>query len=255
MIASLALIAGLACASGAIGGSTLNFPPTDFTIMDPTTHFAMGRGHYSIAVTPNGAVVHGENHYDSGSSDVELAELQSSSDGESPRLIDCDHTFYKPNGSISQRSHLDLKSGYGTCIDNNSDPKLDQTDPLAIPPDTWAGASVAIPIQHMLHNGATGSQSLHVFNCAPTPKIFAIQVNIDPAAKLWQPYGDALEVEVRPDFGWINILIAPFVPKLHAWFDPHDDWTFVGSEAARYYKGPPIMLVKMRDAPSAQAKH
>ncbi len=255
IVATLVLIASLACAPGAIAGNTLSFPPTDFAIVEPTTHLGMGRGHYSIAATPLGPVVHGENRYDSGASDVELAHLQSGPAGESPRLIDFDHTFYKIDGSILLRSHLDLKTGYGTCIDNMSDPKLEQTDPLAIPPDTWAGASVAIPIQHMLHDGATGSQPLHVFNCAPTPKIFAIQVNIDPAAKLWEPYGDALMVEVRPDFGWINILIAPFVPKLHAWFDPHDDWTFVGSESARYYKGPPIMLVKMRDAPTAQAKH
>ena len=255
MIATLALIASLACAPLAIAANALSFPPTDFTIMDPTTHFAMGRGRYSIASTPNGAVVHGENHFDSGSSDVEIARLQTGTDGELPRLIDADHTFFNADGSILQRSHLDLKSGYGTCVSNISEPKLDQTDQLTIPPDTWAGASVAIPIQRMLQDGATGSQSLHVFNCAPTPKIFAIQVRIDPAAKLWQPYGDALQVEVRPDFGWINILIAPFVPKLHAWFDPHDDWTFVGSEAARYYKGPPIMLVKMRDGSTAQAKH
>ncbi len=49
---------------------------------------------------------------------------------------------------------------------------------------------------------------------------------------------------MRPDFGWINVIIAPFVPKLHAWFDPAKEWAFVGDEAARYYQGTKIMLVK-----------
>jgi hypothetical protein len=69
---------------------------------------------------------------------------------------------------------------------------------------------------------------------------------------VWTSYGaEALRVEVRPDFGWLNVIIAPFVPKLHAWFDPNDGWAFVGDEAARYYKGPRIMLVKTRDSARA----
>ena len=42
----------------------------------------------------------------------------------------------------------------------------------------------------------------------------------------------------------LNFVVAAFVPKLHAWFDPNDRLDFIGDEAARYYKGDPIMLVK-----------
>jgi hypothetical protein len=59
---------------------------------------------------------------------------------------------------------------------------------------------------------------------------------------------------VRPDFGWINVIIAPFVPKLHAWFDPAKEWAFVGDEAARYYQGTKIMLVKAQSVASPQLR-
>ena len=40
---------------------------------------------------------------------------------------------------------------------------------------------------------------------------------------MWTSYGaEAMRVEVRPDFGLLNMIVAAFVPKLHAWFDPND---------------------------------
>jgi hypothetical protein len=53
----------------------------------------------------------------------------------------------------------------------------------------------------------------------------------------------AVEVDAKPDFGWLNIIVAPFVPKLHAWFDPGRDFEFVGALLARYYGGPEILMV------------
>jgi hypothetical protein len=63
-----------------------------------------------------------------------------------------------------------------------------------------------------------------------------------------------MRVEVRPEFGWLNVFVASFVPKLHAWFDPNDGWAFVGDEAARWYKGPKIMLVKKRHEAAGAAQ-
>jgi hypothetical protein len=251
LIALIAIIAGPPRVNAA---SSLNFPSTEFTILDAQSNFAVGRGRYSIKTVPGGASLKGTNQYDSGTSDVETATIQIDGDGNA-KLVEADHTFFKIDGSIMQRSHIDLKAGEGTCINNAPEPKIQETVSIPIPPDTWAGASVLIPIQGYLRGGITETQHLHVFNCAPTPKIFAISVIIDSTPQLWKPYSaNAVQVEVRPDFGWINILIAPFVPKLHAWFDPTDGWNFVGSESARFYKGPPIVLVKTRHASTTQAK-
>jgi hypothetical protein len=185
--------------------------------------------------------------------DIETSHLESGSPGQGPKLLDFDHTFYKADGSLLIRGYLDLKSGAATCIDNTSGQNRTQATVLSIPHDTWAGASIAAPIQNFLREGDQGkTRSLHVFSCAPAPEIFAVTVAMDPRETMWPPYGaQALGVEIRPDFGLINPFIASFVPKLHAWFDPSDGWALVGDEAARWYKGPRVMLVKTRDGAGA----
>ena len=112
---------------------------------------------------------------------------------------------------------------------------------------------MVIPVRNFLRAGNRGGQSLplNVFSCAPSPKIFAVKVNVDPGNAVWTSYGrEALRVEVEPDFGWFSAIVAAFIPKLYAWFDPNDQLAFIGHQASRFYKGPPIMLVKSRPSPS-----
>jgi hypothetical protein len=246
-VAALTIVLTIACTRSAFSADALSFPPTDFAILNPNTGATIGRARYRVDSTADGAMVRGENGYFDGQTDLETAHIVLASDRQ-PKLTEFDHTFYNPDKSILKRSHMDVKSGAGSCIDNSAGQQTDQSEVMTIPDDTWAGASIVIPIRNFLRAGDRGvSRRLHVFSCAPTPKIFAISVNIDPGKAVWTTYGsDAMRVEVRPDFGLFNFVIAAFVPKLHAWFDPDDEWAFVGDEAARYYKGPPIMLVKTR---------
>ena len=249
IVAALALVLAIARARSAFSVEALSFPPTSFAILNPDTGAAIGRSQYRIESTPDGARLRGDNGYFDRQTDLETAHIRLAANGGQPRLTEFDHTFYNPDGSILRRAHLDLKSGAATCIDDAEGQKSDQSEVLSIPDDTWAGASIVIPIRDFLRAGDRGvSRPLHVFSCAPGPKIFAISVNIDPGNAVWTAYGaEAMRVEVRPDFGLLNLVVEAFVPKLHAWFDPNDGMTFVGDEAARYYKGPPIMLVKTHD--------
>jgi hypothetical protein len=49
---------------------------------------------------------------------------------------------------------------------------------------------------------------------------------------------------LRPDLGaGLNLVIAPFLPKTEAWFDPHDNWKYVGGEFNRYFGGPHVFQV------------
>ncbi|MDB5108644.1 MAG: hypothetical protein JWM69_1585 [Candidatus Binatus sp.] len=250
----------LALAAVAVGfqpclaAAELTFPETHFRILDPDTKAPLGRSEYRIESVGAKALLHGENHYDSGLSDTETAHLTVAVESGIPLLIDFDHTFYKKDGSIQERSHVDMGTGYATCTYNTGTSPSVMSDRLTIPPDTWAGASIAIPLQRFLRAGEAGPYRLHVFNCAPTPKIFAIDIQADPGEAIWVPYAHtALRMELRPNLGWYNVIISPFLPRLSAWFDPKDQWNFVGSEAARYYKGPKIMLVKSSAVPSPPA--
>ena len=255
-VAAFAIALTLARAWPASSANALSFPPTNFAILNPDTGTVFGRSRYRIDSAGDGATLRGENGYFDGQTDIEVARLKLSAQGNLPKLVEFDHTFYNADKSILKRSHLDLRSGAATCIDNSGGQRSDQSAVLDIPDDTWAGASIVIPIQDLLRAGVKGeSRPLHVFNCAPGPKIFTISVNFDPGNAVWTAYGaEAMRVEVRPEFGWLNVFVASFVPKLHAWFDPNDGWTFVGDEAARWYKGPKIMLVKRRHE-AADAKH
>ncbi len=224
--------------------AAISFPPTTFAILNPDTGAVIGQSKYSVEGTVDGGILHGESSFYDGQSDVETGTLVGVGDG-MPKLVEFDHTFYDANRTIVERSHVDLRSGASVCTHTNGGTTSDTEDVLKFPDDTWAGASVVIPMQHYLRAGEKELPGLHVFSCAPGPKIFAISLATDPGPAVFTPYGkEALRVEVRPDFGWINIIIAPFVPKLHAWFDPSKEWAFVGDEAARYYQGNKIMLVK-----------
>jgi len=247
MVAVLAVAVTMSCATSAFSKEALSFPPTNFAILNPTTGVAMGRARYRVESTPDGGILRGENGYFDGQTDVETAHIEVAAiDGGKPKLTEFDHTYYNPDKSILKRAHVDLKSGAATCVDNSAGQKSEQSEVLTIPDDTWAGASIVIPIQSFLRAGDKGiSRPLHAFSCAPTPKIFSISVDIDPGPAVWTTYGaEAIRVQVKPDFGLLNFVVAAFVPKLHAWFDPNDRLAFIGDEAARYYKGDPIMLVK-----------
>ena len=247
-VAAIAAAIAMAGARPALSADPLSFPPTSFTILNPDSGIAIGLSRYRVDSNGDSATLHGENNYFDDQSDTETAELELGAGVAPPRLAEFDHTFFNADGSIQRRAHLDLKSGAATCIDNSGAHQSEQVALLTIPADTWAGASVVIPIQDFLRARDKGlTRAIHVFNCAPGPKIFAVKVQIDPASAVWAEYGaEAIRVEVRPDFGWLNLIIAAWVPRLHAWFDPNDGFAFVGDEAGRYYKGPPIMLVKTR---------
>jgi hypothetical protein len=250
IVAVLAVSVTMACASPALSAEPLSFPATSFEILKPDTGVAMGRARYRVEPIRDGGVLRGENGYFDGQTDVETSRIELVGRGGKPKLTEFDHTYYNPDKSILRRAHVDLKTGAATCIDNSAGQKSVQSDVLTIPDDTWAGASIVIPIQNFLRAGDKGiSRPLHAFSCAPTPKIFSISVDIDPGPAIWTTYGaEAIRVQVKPDFGLLNFVVAAFVPKLHAWFDPNDRLAFIGDEAARYYKGDPIMLVKKHGA-------
>ena len=60
--------------------------------------------------------------------------------------------------------------------------------------------------------------------------------------------GDLFRLDMRPDLGALNLLIAPFLPTMDAWFNPNDNWNYVGGEFDRYFRGPHVMTVRMPPA-------
>jgi hypothetical protein len=53
---------------------------------------------------------------------------------------------------------------------------------------------------------------------------------------------------MRPDLGALNLLIAPFMPTMDAWFNPAENWNYVGGEFDRYFRGPHVLTVQVPPA-------
>lgn len=231
----------------------LGFSSADFEILDPASRSVIGHARYAVAKEGDGIALHGYDRYASGEYDFETDRFDTPV-GALPVLTSGDHYFFLADGAPEFQSNFDLKSGLATCIDFRSQPPSRQDTQLNPPPDTWMGASVMVPIQEFLRRGGGGTLQTHVFSCAPGPKIFAVRVSITQVqadSPLSRP--GVVEVDFTPDFGWLNLIAAPFVPHLNAWFDPTHDWDFVGAALTRFYKGPDILLARTTMPPAASA--
>ena len=116
---------------------------------------------------------------------------------------------------------------------------------LTIPAGTYAGAAQILFIMERLRQKEHDTQ-FHSFNCAPQPTIIeARTVLADRLSSWWMHPGDLIKVEIMPDFGWLDLLIAAFIPKMYTWFDPSNNWKFVGGLSDRFYKGPHVLIVRV----------
>jgi hypothetical protein len=232
----------------------LNFPPSDFDILSVETGLLIGHAHYSVAQTPGALILNGESRYLTGEYDTEVDHL-TVLDGTIPKLISFRHDFFNADGSPAVRSSLDVATGTAVCgkdLEGNLDLAEEK---LKLPDDTYAGASVLLPIQELVARvDRSRIIQLHVFNCAPTPRLIAVDVKLEAGAHAWPEYPGALEkIDIKANFGFWTVVIQPFIPKLAAWFDPSQNMLLVGVQLQRYYKGTKIILVRKREASITKA--
>ncbi len=237
------MIAVAGSARAALAASLLDAGSIDYSIMSPDGRLTLGHGRYTIDREKDTIVLHGESHYTTGEHDIETDVLSPGLSGGLPTLEKFDHLFYTAEGALTRASHADLITAFASCVDTPD--HIEQSQTLNFPQDTWAGASVLIPIQQFLQGGGAGTLNMHVFNCTSQPGIYAVTVSVASRPSGW-PYSEAgaVQVNVKPHFGWFDMFIAPFVPKLNAWFDPGAGWGFEGVAIARYYKGPQVLIVR-----------
>lgn len=250
------MILGAAVAARAARAADLTFAPTDFLILAGDGRSVVGHGNYRLDFTENGAVLRGVNHYDDGSSDFETDHIWIGAEDSQPTMADFEHLFYRADGSPMLTGRADMRSGIASCIGYNGGETSNTTKLMDFPPDTWAGAGIMIPMQAIGRAGAQSTHQMHVFTCAPTPKIFTIDLSVSTSNIRWPLYkGESAEFEITPNLGIFDVFVRPFVPRLHAWFDPHAEWDFVGAEMTRYYRGPKIIIAKAPSGPNPSSVH
>ncbi len=233
-----------------------DFPPTSFKIYSEDGSQVVGQSHYFVERLGLGQLrLHGENHYLNGQHDLELDTLELNPGEEVPRLKNFSHVFYKPDGSLFIAGTADLRSGEAVCTNEENGQSQRYADQFDFPPDTYAGASILIPIEHALRSGVMVPVRMHFFDCTPKPKLLTIEATPNRTGAGWQYYpGQLVEVLAKPDLGWLDLIAAPFLPTMHAWFNPAEGFSYVGGGINRYfYSRAHVMLVKLKPGEEVSA--
>ena len=241
----LAIAALVALWPGAAIASTgsFDFPPSNFNIMDADGTRVIGHAHYEVTRGSNGyATVLGENRFDDGEYDTERDRLELGGGDQIPRMITFEHAFFNANGTPQRIGKANFQTGGASCIQYENGQPVVRTTVLQFPPDTFAGAAIVIPLKGDLRRGERDGIDLHDFNCMPGPRILKVKAYPRPPSEWAYFPGEVIQVDIKPDFGWLNFVAEFFVPEIRAWFSPSDDWRFIGGKFTRFYKGPEVVL-------------
>ena len=244
LLVSLLIVVPYSAVAGDANSPASDFPATDLIIFSADGNHVIGHGRYTISRTDDTEILRGENQYLDGEHDVELERLKLGVGAQAPTLVSYEHSFFNANGSPQIVDSLDVKHGSASCKSYTEGNFEDHQSNLAVPADTYAGATQIMFVVVGLRQGAHEIK-FHAFNCMPRPRIIAVEALAGADRVRWSMYpGELVKLEIQPDFGWFGILVAPFVRKMDAWFDPRDNWNYVGGLYDRFYKGPHILTVR-----------
>ncbi len=222
---------------------TFDLSSTDITIFEPDTNQAIGSGHYKLTVVGDVDLIEGDNRYSNGEYDHEVQRVRRNDPESAPVLIDYQHSFFNADGTPEYMESLNAATGVAVC-EHFAPDRDDRESTIEVPPDTYSGASQLALLAGRLRQGAKEIE-FHSFNCLPGPKIFAIKANAPDTTVEWPRYpGNLVKLEMQPDLGWLNAIAAPFIPKFYVWFDPHDNFNYVGGQFARFYKGRHVLVAR-----------
>jgi hypothetical protein len=246
LLLALACLANSLPAASLATDESLNLNTANFAIYSHDGGAVIGRSHYSVEHVAGGAVILGNNSYADGEHDVERDTVEFPSAAQMPVLVRFEHSFFSAGGSPKLMGWADLKSGKASCMSYAAGRAKTLAATLDFSPDTYAGATLLIPLEYALRRRLHTPIRMQAFDCAPGPKVIALEATVNFKQHHWFYYsGDLVQVEVDLNHGWLNLLLQPLLPKRQLWFDPHHDWHYVGGLMQRYfYGGPQVLLVR-----------
>ncbi|HJU12083.1 MAG TPA: hypothetical protein VJ728_14460 [Candidatus Binataceae bacterium] len=231
-----------------VGSGMAQSPPylgsVSFKVLNANGTKLVGHSHYEL--TPAGddlLIGHGDAHFQDGEYDVEYDTLKARP-GNAPAMLTLDHKFYNADGSMQREIAADFRTGEASCTRyKNGVAQVDRAK-LDFTPDSYGGSAVVLPVERDLAHGITKPIKLQALNCIPKPRLISVKAYVRRPSR-WSHYpGETVEVDIKPTLGWLDAVVAPFLPELRAWFVPSDNWIFVGGKFSRYYRGPQITLVR-----------
>jgi hypothetical protein len=246
LLLSASLMAGnLGVASEANPASTLDFQALELNILSPDGKQKIGSTHFRVARDRSAEVIKGETKYLDGEYDNEKERIVWGSGDSAPRLDAYEHWFFNADGSPRMVDRLDTKTAMASCASYTVDGMRVRTSRFDVARDTFAGSSSLMMVVRNLRRGIREIK-FHAFACAPGPKILAVEASLPPRREQWSLYrGNLVRLDFHPDLGVLSLLVGPFIPKMDAWFNPDDNWNYVGGEFDRYFRGPHVVSVRV----------
>ncbi len=245
LLFTISVLCMTVAAFAADGAGAFDLSNTDVTILNPDTREVLGHGHYKVAREGGAMRFDGENRFLDGEYDHEVQRVNLSIGNSPPILVDYQHSFFNADGSPESTDAIDAKTGDLVCTHfHGADAPEIRRAKVAIPRDTYVGSSQLMLLVGRLREGAH-TISMHTFICLPGPHIIAMTITPPEDKVKWAMYpGDLLKVEMVPDFGWLGALAGPFIPKSYGWFDPAENFNYVGGLFDRFYTHHHLMMVR-----------
>jgi hypothetical protein len=273
LLAAVSLILFTALSSNAAGlndrgASSSDIDGLQFKILSADGKATIGYTRFTVLRNNSTEEIKGETRYLDGERDSEDEVLSVAPQTYALCLETYEHSFFNTDGTLQMVDKLDAKSGVASCASYASGKMKLRRSQLDVPADSFAGASGLMMLVGSLRRGTSplaplaspsgeGKQTLarnreikfHAFACAPGPEIFSVKALLPDRSDHWSLYpGDLVRLDMRPDLGALNLLIAPFLPTMDAWFNPADNWSYVGGEFDRYFRGPHVLTVRVPPA-------
>lgn len=226
-----------------VDGATLNFQAANFEILDARTLHRIGAAHFEVTTpAPGIQVVTSKSRYDAGQYDVERDTFNTNASGPLPRMVAYEHTFYKPDGALFLQSKVDFRTGEVECTSYPGGKPKAASAKFSFSPSSYAGAAIVLPLLNSIRHGNKAPMTLTDVVCGPGPRIVQVSTRMLPPSR-WNGYPDkVVRTDIKPDFGWLDYVLAPFLPEMHLWFDPANGVQLAGAQYSRYYRGPEIIL-------------
>jgi hypothetical protein len=244
LVVSLAL-AGMRAASEAGSAGAFNFSGLRLRIVSVDGTQTIGFTRFTVLRSNSTEEIKGETTYLDGERDLEDVRLALANPDLAPRLDTYEHVFYNADGTLQMADSLDAGSGVASCTSYSVGKAKVRKSQLEVPADSFAGASELIMVIGSLRQGAREIR-FHAFACVPWPEIFSVTASRPDRSEQWSLYPGALvRLDMRPDLGPVSFLLTPFLSKMDAWFDPNDNWNYVGGEFDRYFRGPHVLTVRV----------
>jgi hypothetical protein len=217
--------------------------PIDLTIYSPDGKLVIGHAHFTIKQEDKKVEVNGNSHYLNGERDLEHLTLRYEPGDALPVVTKVQSSFLASDGSPQLIEEADFETGEASCR-WGINPGEDYTAQLEPEPDTYAGAASIIPLEYALKQGQS-SVTFHFFECGPKPAIFTIDAKLENGEARWSYYpGELAQMGLTPDLGWLNFVARPFIPNISVWFNPKQDYQYVGTHKSRFYRGREQVLVR-----------